>query len=104
MSAIDLNLLRVFDALLEEGSATRAGSRLGLTQSAVSHALTRLRHHFDDPLFIRGPSGMTPTARALEIGPGVHTALAQLQNALNPTRFDPAGANRRFTLTTGSYG
>lgn len=104
MSAIDLNLLRVFDALLEEGSATRAGQRLGLTQSAVSHALTRLRHQFDDPLFIRGPAGMAPTARALEIGPSVHMALTQLQDALNPKRFDPAAATRRFTLTTGAYG
>jgi DNA-binding transcriptional LysR family regulator len=104
MSAVDLNLLRVFDVLLEEGSVTRAGSRLGLTQSAVSHALTRLRHHFSDPLFIRGPAGMTPTARALEIGPGVHSALAQLSNALTPARFDPAAATRRFIITTGAYG
>lgn len=104
MSAIDLNLLRVFDALLEEGSATRAGNRLGLTQSAVSHALTRLRHHFGDPLFVRGPSGMTPTPRALEVGPGVHVALSQLQAALLPRAFEPADAERRFTLATGSYG
>jgi len=104
MSTVDLNLLRVFDALLEEGSATRAGSRLGLTQSAVSHALTRLRHQFGDPLFIRGPAGMAPTARALEIGPGVHTALTQLQNALTPARFDPSAAARRFTLATSAYG
>lgn len=104
MTAVDLNLLRVFDALLEEGSATRAGSRLGLTQSAVSHALTRLRHQFGDPLFIRGPAGMTPTARALEVGPGVHAALTQLTNALTPARFDPSAAVRRFTIATSAYG
>ena len=104
MSAIDLNLLRVFDALLEEQSVTRAGSRLGLTQSAVSHALTRLRHVFGDPLFVRAPSGMQPTPRALEVGPGVHAALAQLQTAMQPSAFDPATAERRFTLAAGAYG
>lgn len=104
MSAIDLNLLRVFDALLEEQSVTRAGSRLGLTQSAVSHALTRLRHHFGDPLFVRATSGMQPTPRALEVGPGVHAALAQLQTAMQPSTFDPATAERRFTIAAGAYG
>ena len=104
MSAIDLNLLRVFDALLEEQSVTRAGARLGLTQSAVSHALTRLRHVFGDPLFVRAPSGMQPTPRALEVGPGVHAALAQLQTAMQPSEFDPATAERRFTLAAGAYG
>lgn len=104
MSTMDLNLLRVFDALLEEQSVTRAGSRLGLTQSAVSHALTRLRHAFGDPLFVRAPSGMQPTPRALEVGPGVHAALAQLQTAMQPSAFDPATAERRFTLAAGAYG
>ena len=104
MSAIGLNLLRVFDALLEEQSVTRAGARLGLTQSAVSHALTRLRHVFGDPLFVRAPSGMQPTPRALEVGPGVHAALAQLQIAMQPSEFDPATAERRFTLAAGAYG
>ena len=104
MSAIDRNLLRVFDALLEEQSVTRAGSRLGLTQSAVSHALTRLRHAFGDPLFVRAPSGMQPTPRALEVGPGVHAALAQLQTAMQPSEFNPATAERRFTLAAGAYG
>ena len=104
MSVMDLNLLRVFDALLEEQSVTRAGSRLGLTQSAVSHALTRLRHHFGDPLFVRGPAGMQPTPRALEVGPGVHSALVQLQTAIAPSAFDPATAERRFIVATSSYG
>lgn len=104
MSEVDLNLLRVFDAILEEGSVTRASQRLGLTQSAVSHALGRLRHHFDDPLFVRVSSGMVPTARALEVGPRVHEALSQLRSALQPSRFDPDAADRRFTIATGAYG
>jgi DNA-binding transcriptional LysR family regulator len=104
MSAIDLNLLRIFDALMEEQNVTRAGDRLGLSQSAVSHALTRLRTHFGDPLFVRRPNGMAPTARALEIGPGVHAALAQLQTAVLPPRFEPAAARTRFNIATGAYG
>ncbi len=102
-SNLDLNLLRVFDALLQEESVSRAGARLGLSQSAVSHALGRLRQALGDELFRRGPMGMQPTARALEIGPAVHAALAQVQAALAPRRFDPAEAERRFTLIAGPY-
>src|SRR5262245_60471355 len=103
MSAPDLNLLRVLDVLLEERSVTRAGARLGLSQSAVSHALNRLRHMLNDDLLVRGPSGMQPTPRALEVGRGVHLALNQLQSALAPADFDPATTTRRFGLITGLY-
>ena len=68
-SSMDLNLLRVFDALFEERSVTRAGSRLHVTQSAVSHALARLSDILDDELFIKSPDGMTPTAKARAVGP-----------------------------------
>jgi DNA-binding transcriptional LysR family regulator len=101
---IDLNLLRVFDALLDERNATRAGDRLGLSQSAVSHALGRLRLALGDELFVRRASGMEPTPRALEIGPALHTALRQLQTALAPAGFDPATTERRFTIAAGPYG
>jgi DNA-binding transcriptional LysR family regulator len=100
---IDLNLLRVFDVLLEERSVTRAGARLGLTQSAVSHALSRLRYGLEDELFVRGPAGMQPTPRAVEMGPQVHAALNQLQAALAPSDFDPATSERRFAVITGAY-
>ena len=102
-SNLDLNLLRIFDALLEERSVTRAGERLGLTQSAVSHALGRLRHLLGDPLFTRKSGGVEPTPRALEIGPALHAALRQLEEALSPTVFDPLTAERRFTLAAGPY-
>src|ERR1700751_2917777 len=98
---LDLNLLRVFDVLLEERSVTRAGARLGLSQSAVSHALNRLRHAFGDELFQRTAQGMTPTQRALEIGPRVHAALTQLQAAVSPPAFDAATTDRRFVLAAG---
>lgn len=100
---LDLNLLRVFDVMLEERSVTRAGSRLGLTQSAVSHALGRLRYALGDELFIRGTSGMTPTPRAIEMGPQVHAALVQLLAAIAPADFSPATSERRFVMVAGAY-
>src|SRR5207248_11562548 len=86
---LDLNLLRVFEALIDERSATRAGSRLGLTQSAISHALNRLRYMLKDELFVRSPDGMQPTERAAEIAPGLRQGLLQLQLALTPSEFTP---------------
>ncbi|HTI68201.1 MAG TPA: LysR family transcriptional regulator [Caulobacteraceae bacterium] len=103
LRTLDLNLLRVFLALLDEGSVTRAGTRLGLTQSAVSHALNRLRYGLDDQLFVRGPSGMQPTPRAVEIAPRVRQGLGQLQTALAPATFDPAESDRDFVIAAGAY-
>ena len=103
LAGLDLNLLRVFDVLLEERSVTRSGARLGLTPSAVSHALSRLRYQLGDELFQRDGLGMQPTRKALEIGPSLHAALAQLQSALEPADFDPAVSDRRFTILAGAY-
>lgn len=102
-SSLDLNLLRVFDALMEERSVTRAGARLGLTQSAISHALNRLRYELDDALFVRGTDGMQPTPRAAEIGPRLRQALHQVQRALEPDHFDPATTDRGFTIGATDY-
>lgn len=103
MADIDLNLLRVFDTLMELRSVTRAADRLGLTQSAVSHALGRLRQQVDDRLFVRGPDGLQPTARAVEMAPGVRDGLTQLVGALARSAFDPVTAERRFTVAAGTY-
>jgi DNA-binding transcriptional LysR family regulator len=100
---LDLNLLRVLDVLLEERSVTRAGVRLGLTQSAISHALNRLRYALNDELFVRGPGGMHPTARAVEMGPQVHAALVQLQAVVAPSDFAPGVSERRFVLSAGTF-
>jgi DNA-binding transcriptional LysR family regulator len=102
-NALDLNLLRVFDALIEERSVTRAGERLGLTQSAISHALNRLRYVLEDELFVRGPEGMRPTLRAAEIAPRLRQGLLHLQLALTPGEFVPEHTSRRFTITCGEY-
>jgi DNA-binding transcriptional LysR family regulator len=102
-NSLDLNLLRVFDALIEERSVTRAGERLGLSQSAISHALNRLRYVLNDELFVRMPEGMRPTTRAGEIAPRLREGLLQLQLALGPTEFDPARTERRFTIACTEY-
>ncbi|MYN10896.1 LysR family transcriptional regulator [Pseudoduganella aquatica] len=96
---LDLNLLLVFTALLRERSVTRAAQRLYLGQPAVSAALSRLRAFTGDELFVRTPSGMAPTARALALAEAVKPALESLSLALfAPAGFDPASSTRCFTL------
>lgn len=99
----DFNLFRLLDTLYEERSVTRTAERLFLTPSAVSHALGRLRHLLDDPLFVRGPQGMMPTPRAQEIATRLRILLPQLQDALNPMAFDPRLAERSFTVACLPY-
>lgn len=95
---LDLNLLRVFDAVMSEGSLTRAADKLALTQPAVSNALRRLREALGDELLVRQGQGMTPTPRAQTLWPAVREALTQLQTVLAPGEFDPATATNLFTL------
>ncbi len=85
----DLNLLRVFDALMTERNVTRAAQRVFLSQPAMSHALARLRTELGDPLFVRAGREMIPTAKATSLRPVVSAALDQLTQALTDTRFDP---------------
>lgn len=103
MPHIDLNLLSTFAALYETRSTTLAADRLGLTQSAVSHALRRLRLTVGDPLFVRGSGALVPTTKAMEMAPEVQEGLAQLRSALAPRTFDPATARRTLTIAAGSY-
>jgi DNA-binding transcriptional LysR family regulator len=86
---LDLNLLRVFDAVMSEGSLTRAAERLAMTQPAVSHALRRLRAALGDELFVRTAQGMSPSAHAQSLWPPVRAALTSLRQALAPDEFDP---------------
>jgi DNA-binding transcriptional LysR family regulator len=88
--SLDLNLLRVFDAVMAEGSVTRAAEVLAMTQPAVSHALKRLHGAVGEPLFVRTAVGMRPTARADALWPEVRGALGGLRNALAPGGFEPA--------------
>ncbi len=100
---VDLNLLLAFEALLEERSVTRAAARLGLTQSALSHALGRLREHLGDPLFVRGPTGMVPTPRADALAGPVQEALTTIRGALDARPFDPATARGVVRVETTDY-
>jgi DNA-binding transcriptional LysR family regulator len=99
----DLNLLIVFDAVMQERSVTRAGGRVGLSQPAVSHALGRLRHMLKDELFIRTPEGMMPTPRAEQLAMPLRRALNDMQLALEPETFVPAEATRQFVIAANNY-
>jgi DNA-binding transcriptional LysR family regulator len=95
---LDLNLLRVFDAVMAERSLTRAAHKLSLTQPAVSNALRRLRETLGDELVRRSGAGIEPTPRAQALWPVVQAALAQLEGALGTERFDPLAADNSFVL------
>lgn len=100
----DLNLLPVFLALMEERNVTRAAARLGITQPALSNALVRLRDMLQDPLFIRERYGMQPTQKAESLAPGIAAAVASLDELiLGQQGFDPAKAERLFTIAPNSY-
>src|SRR6185437_16709564 len=97
LSKVDLNLLVLFHTVLEEGHVARAAGRLNLTPSAVSHSLGRLRHLFNDPLFLRTAKGVVPTARALELGEPVTEILARVGSMVDSAvPFDAATSVRRF--------
>jgi DNA-binding transcriptional LysR family regulator len=100
---LDLNLLRVFDAMMTEGSVAGAASRLSITPSAVSHALGRLRSLFNDPLFVRSATGMRATPRAAEIGTKVREGLHFLEGALTPVDFLAEESGRTFTVACSAY-
>jgi DNA-binding transcriptional LysR family regulator len=102
--AFDLNLLIVFDAVMQERSVTRAGSKIGLSQPAVSHALSRLRYMLKDELFIRTPDGMAPTPRAEQLAGPLRRALSDMQLALEPETFVPQEATRLFVLALNNCG
>lgn len=102
---LDLNLLRTFDAVLQDKSVTVAAARLNLTQPAVSNALARLRGLFGDPLFVRTPGGMDPTPFARELGEPVRQALALLDSALaHGPGFDAATSTRAFRFYMSDLG
>ena len=83
---------------MRERNVTRAGERLGLSQSAVSHALQRLRRALGDDLFVRGPEGMSPTAKAIALGDPIRRALDELDAAFRQDAFDPGSATATFRI------
>ena len=99
LSRVDLNLLVLFEAVLGERHVGRAGARLNLSPSAVSHGLGRLRRLLNDPLFLRTPRGVVPTARALELAAPIAEVLARARSIIATAEpFEPATSRRRFTI------
>ena len=99
LSRADLNLLVLFEVVLEERHVGRAAERLNLSASAVSHGLGRLRRLLNDPLFLRTPKGVVPTARAIELAQPIADILARIRGVVSTAEpFDPATSKRRFTL------
>lgn len=99
-SHVDLNLLKLFDALLKERSVTRAGLRLGLSQPAASRALARLRRLLNDRLLVRTANGLELTPRAVALAEPVTRLLEDARAIVAPAVFDPASATGRFTIAT----
>ncbi|MDM0078964.1 LysR family transcriptional regulator [Variovorax sp. J31P179] len=103
--SVDLNLLVLFDTMARLRSVNKAAEALALSQSATSGALARLRAVFDDQLFVRTASQMEPTPRALELAPVVHRVVQTIQSEiLQQSAFDPARAERSFTILTPDIG
>jgi DNA-binding transcriptional LysR family regulator len=101
LGTINLNLLVALDALFSERNVTRAGRKIGIAQSSMSHALSSLREIFDDPLLVRSPEGMTPTPRGEQLEGPLREALEQLRKAIEvSTEFDPASASARFSVAS----
>jgi DNA-binding transcriptional LysR family regulator len=104
MDNIEIKLLRTFLVLLSERNVSSTAEQLGVTQPAVSHALTRLRTLFDDPLLLRSRSGMVPSSRAAEFAEGVQSLLATYDGLLQLARpFDPSASSQTFRISAPEF-
>lgn len=100
---MDLNLLKVFEAVYEDRNLQLAGKRLNLTPSAVSHALQRLRELVGDELFMRTGKGMVPTGRAMAMAPSLQDSLRQIEGTLGVEAFVPGTSKRRFVIAANDH-
>ena len=102
ISAFDLNLFVILNSIYTEGSLTKAAEVVGITQPAVSNALSRLREKFDDELFVRTGSGMVPTQKTENIIKDIQNALQLMQKSVNePDEFNPATSQKTFRISLG---
>ena len=102
ISSFDLNLFVIMNSIYTEGSLTKAAEVVGITQPAVSNALSRLREKFDDELFVRTGSGMVPTQKTENIIKDVQNALQLMQKSVNePDEFKPESSQRTFRISLG---
>lgn len=105
MEGVDLNLLRVFNALMEDGNLTRAGFRLGLSQPAMSHSLAKLRKITGNSLFVRVPNGMQPTDTAVAMAGAVRDGIRMLEAALEGrSTFDAKACTKTFQILLSDIG
>ncbi len=105
LRSVDLNLLTIFDAIMQTGKLSSAADQLGMTQPAVSNALSRLRLTFDDDLFFRSRHGMVPTPRSHELIEPIRHALSLIEGTLEGNSdFDPDNSSRTFSLAIGDFG
>ena len=98
-----MNLFRVFEANMQQRSVSGAGRELGVTASAVSHALSRLRTLIGDELFVAGPAGMEPTPCALDLAPNISEGIGRIRAALDRKGFSPIRSTRSFTIAASDY-
>lgn len=103
VDSVDLNLLKLFDALLKEGSVTHAGQSLGLSQPAASRGLARLRRLLNDPLLVRTTKGWELTPRAIALSGPVTKLLDDARAIVAPSVFNPSSASGQFTIATGDH-
>lgn len=99
----DLNLLTIFDVLLQERHVGKTAKRLGLSQPAVSHQMGRLREMFEDPLFVRSPTGIIPTETALALRDSVKECLEAAEKLFTQAPFDPSLAKGSLRIATTDY-
>jgi len=101
---LDLNLLVIFEALMDTGSVTRAAERIGMTQPAASAALRRLRDYFQDDIVVAVGKRMHPTPFAEMLFPEIQRSLQGVERAIaTPAKFNPAKSSRRFRISTSDY-
>ncbi|QSP95439.1 LysR family transcriptional regulator [Marinobacter salinisoli] len=100
---LDLRALGTFIAVLDEGSVSKAAVKLGVSQSAVSHTLDRLRQALGDPLFVKSGRGITPTRYAQQAGPHIRQILDDLQSLASGPLFTPKTAEFTFTIAANDY-
>ena len=99
MRSQELNLLMVFDAIMTEGSITRASEQLAMTQPAVSNAVSRMRSLWNDELFVKDGRNIQPTAYAKDLWSQISDPLSTLNQAITPGEFDPSTTNRTFRVS-----
>lgn len=99
----DLNLLRVFDAVMAERNVTKAAATLYMTQPAVSNAINRLRHLLNDPLFLKVHGGVVPTPRAQALWPPLRDSLQRIEQTVDAQDFDPSKGHAVFGIAASDY-